>query len=337
MPTEHVLDNREEISAVRTQRALGIGRQLRGLCTLGLSRLGSLLLHAYNDWNADGAARLSAALAYYTLFSIAPVTIVVTGVASLFLGQAAARGLIAPWLERLLSPSGAQAAELMLKQTATLSAGVAAMTLGFVTLFLGTSALIAELRHSLNLIFRVTDSSQDVSVLTALRDMLSDRAYGFLIVMGAGLLIVAVLVANTAIAAAGRHFESSLPLPESVLHAVHIIVGFGPTLIMFMLIYKMVPDAHVAWGDAAVGALITTVLFTLGGQVLTIFLGKETTSIYGSAASVLAMLAWVYYSAQVFFYGAELTRIFANEYGGKIVRRRHSVRTLLRRRPPLGT
>jgi membrane protein len=298
-------------------------------------RIGALLVEAFNDWSTHGATRLGAALAYYTLFSIAPVLIVVTGVVGVFMGRAAARGEVAPWLERLLSPEGAKAAEVMLSQAATPTGGVLSTLVGLLTLFLGTSALASELRQSLNVVWGVQSAtSQDVSVLKALRAMVSDRLYAFVIVVAAGLLIIASVVVNTAVAAAGSWLHGWLPLPESALYAMDFAIAFLLTTTMFTLVYKTLPDAHVAWGDAWVGAFVTAFLFTLGGMVLSIFLGKAGGgSVYGTAASVLALLLWVYYSAQVFFFGAELTRIFATRYGGGIVPRHHSLRSLLRQQP----
>jgi membrane protein len=298
-------------------------------------QIASLLSRAYADWSSDGAARLGAALAYFTLFSVAPVLIVVTGVAGLFIGQAAAKGQVAPWLERLLSPQGAQAAELMLKQVATPAGGVVATIGGVLALFLGTSFLINELRHSLNVVWRVDDApSQETGLIALVGAMVSDRFYAFLIVVGAGLLVLASLVVNTTVAAAATHFEGSLPMPATVLQIMNFLVSFGLTTALFTLVYKTIPDAHVAWGDAWVGALVTAFLFNAGTMALSTFLGTAGgASVYGTAASVLALLMWVYYSAQVFFFGAEVTRIFANEYGARIVPHHRSLGGLWRRRP----
>jgi membrane protein len=121
-------------------------------------------------------------------------------------------------------------------------------------------------------------------------------------------------------------------VPASVLQTVNFLVSFGVITTMFMLVYKMVPDAYVAWGDAFVGAMVTALLFNAGGQAISAFLGKSVgSSVYGTAGSVLALLLWVYYSAQVFFFGAEVTRIFAERCGAGIIPTRHSLRTVVRR------
>ena len=325
--------NNDESPVVHAQRAFGVLCQFCVLCTLKPSEIGSLFLRTYNDWSNDSGTRLGAALAYYTLFSIAPILIVVTGVAGLFVSQAVARGHIAPWLDRLLSPEGAQAAELMLSQFENPTGGIVATLGGLVTLFLGTSALVSELRQSLNLVWRVNDPSQDMTLLQAVREMVSDRLYAVLVVVGAGVLVILSLLVSTAVAAVGTYVQGWLPLPEALLQTINFIMAFILTTAMFAMVYKVVPDAHVAWGDACVGAALTAILFNVGGILLSVFVGKAAVSVYGTAASVLALLLWVFYSAQVFFLGAELTRIFANQYGGGIVPRHRSMSGRLPREP----
>lgn len=315
-----------ESPAVKAQRRFGVWHQLRTVCRMHPRRLGALLVQAFSDWSTDGAARLGAALAYYTLFSVAPVLIVITGVAGVFVGQAAARAEIVPWLQRFLSPEGARAAELMLQQHVTPTGGLVTSAIGFLTLFVTTSAFVNELRQSLNQVWRVQTPSSESGVLGAMRTILTDRLYGFLIAVGAAVLILLSLAVNATIAIAGSYFEGSLPLPASLLHLFNFLVSFVVLTAVFTLLYKVVPDAYVAWGDAGVGALVTAVLFDLGTLLLSMFVGQAAGSPYGTAAGVLALLTWVYYSAQVFFFGAELTRIFATTHGGGIVPVHRSIR-----------
>ena len=315
-------------------RVFGIARQVRALRALSPKQLGALLVEAYNDFSTDGAARLGAALAYYTLFAIAPLLVVLTGVSGLVLGRAAARGEISPWLDRTLGPEGARTAELMLEQAATPAGGIVTTLLGVVSLFLATSFLVNELRQALNILWRVrAPATENASVLATVGSMLSDRLYAFALVIGAGLLVILSVAVNSTVAAAGAYFEAWLPMPELLLQAVNFVVALGLMSLMFMLLYRFVPDAHVSWGDAFVGALATSLLFTAGSLGLALYLGKAAgSSLYGTVGSVLALLAWVYYSAQVFFFGAELTRIFANRFGCRIVPRRHSLAHLARPR-----
>ena len=279
-------------ASVQRQDAYGVARELRALCAMRPRQVASLLSRAYADWSSDGVAQLGAALAYFTLFSVAPILIVVTGVAGVFIGRAAAEGQISPWLERLLSPEGAQAAELMLKQVATPAGGIITTLGGLLTLVLGTSALVNQVRHSLNVVWRVRDSpSQGSGIIGSLRAMVSDRLYAFLIVVGAGLLVLASVVVNTTVTATATYFEGRLPLPAAVLQIVNFLVSFGLMTTVFTLVYKTVPDAHVAWGDAWIGAVVTAFLFNVGTMTLSMFLGTAGgSSVYGTAAGVLALL-----------------------------------------------
>jgi len=314
------------------QHAFDVVRQVRRLCALEPRHLGALLLDTFNEWSADSAGRLGAALAYYTLFSIAPILVVVQGIVGLVYGTSAAQGHIAPWLQRFLGSEGARAAQFMLAQASSPTKGLVAALVGVVSLFLGASAVVNELRNSLNIVWRVSScATQTTSVFAAIRDMFSARLYAFGIVFGAGVVSVFGVVAATLIAAVGAHFHSSLPLPELILQAVSFLVAVALTTTMFTLVYKIVPDACVSWGDAVIGALATAFLFHLGGVLLSMFVGKTVASVYGAEGSLIALLLWVYYSAQVFLFGAELTRIFANRFGGHVIPRPHVWRHVLRR------
>jgi membrane protein len=313
------------------QHAFDVVRQVRRLCALEPRHLGALLLDTFNEWSADSAGRLGAALAYYTLFSIAPILVVVEGIVGLVYGPAAAQGHIAPWLQRFLGSEGAHAAQFMLAHASSPTKGIVATVAGLVSLFLGASAVVNELRNSLNIVWRVSPGGTETSVFAAIRDMFSARVYAFAIVFGAGVVIVFGVVAATFIAAVGAHFRSSLPLPELVLQAMSFIVAVALTTTMFTLVYKIVPDASVSWGDAVIGALVTAFLFNLGEVLLSMFVGKTAASVYGAAGSLIALLLWVYYSAQVFLFGAELTRLFANRFGGRVIPRPHVWRHVLRR------
>ena len=325
--------NTSDAPAVQAQRHFSVWRQCRGIFGLHPKRLGALLMRAYSDWSADNATRLGAALAYYTLFSIAPVLIVVTGIAGIVIGRSSAHAQISPWLERFLSPDGARAAELMLEQHVTATGGVVTTVIGFVTLFLATSAFVNELRQSMNLVWRVqTPPSQEGGILSAVRDMFTTRLYAFVVAVGAAVLVVLSMLANATIAVAASYFHSSLPLPAVVLHMIHFVISFLLMTVIFALVYKTLPDAYVAWGDAWAGAVFTALLFDVGSLVLSTFVAQASGSPYGTATSVLALLVWVYYSAQVFFFGAELTRIFATTIGGGIVPVHRSLAPALRRR-----
>ncbi len=306
------------------QRAFGVFRQVLAFCALRPRRIGMLLYDAFNEWQADNAARLGAALAYYTLFSIAPILVVTVAIVGMVYGPAAAQGQISPWLERLLGYEGAQAAQFLLSHAPHPTGGVIATVIGVLSLFLGASSVDNELRSSLDIVWKLgPDPTQSMTVGQALREMFTARLYAFLIVLGAGLLIV-LSVAACATVAAACLFLVTLPIPEAALQIINFLIGLAIISVMFTLVYKIVPDARLAWGDAAIGGLVTGLLFNLGGILMSTFIGKTagSGSVYGTAGGLIAMLLWVYYSAQVFLFGAELTRLFANSCGGKILPRR---------------
>ena len=314
------------------QNAFDVVVKTRRIRALQPRHLGALVLDTFNEWSADNAGRLGAALAYYTLFSIAPILVVVLGIVGLVYGSSAAQGQVTSWLQRLLGSEGARAAEFMLARGSNSTGGLVATVLGVIGLFLGASAAVNELRNSLNIVWKVSSRTpRTAGVAAAIRDMFSARLYAFAIVFGAGVVCAFGVVAATLIAAVGAHLGSALPLPELALQAMSFTVAVALTTTMFTLVYKIVPDASVSWCDAVIGAMVTAFLFNLGGVLLSMFVGKTVASVYGAAGSVIALLLWVYYSAQVFFFGAELTRIFANRFGGHVIPRPLMWRNVLRR------
>jgi membrane protein len=219
----------------------------------------------------------------------------------------------------------------MLEQRVTATGGFITTAIGLVTLFLATSAFLNELRQSMNLVWRVP-APPTQGLLRAARGMLTDRLYAFLVAVGAAPLVIFSLAVNASIAVAASSFHA-LPLPALVLHVLNFATSVLIMSAVFTLVYKALPDAFVAWGDAWVGALATALLFETGSLILSMFVSQAADSPYGTAASILALLVWVYYSAQVFFFGAELTRIFAKTYGGGIIPVQRSLRRALWRRP----
>ncbi len=312
----------------------GVVHQFRAFCLLKPRGMYGLLRDSIYAFASDNISTHGAALAYYTLFSIAPVLIVVAGVVGLVYGRAAAEGELAPWLAQFLGPEGAHAAQMMLAHASSPTGGIISTIVGLVSIFFGASAVVTQLRQSMNAVWHIHVPDADTSFVGSIRSLFSDRLYGFAVVIGGGLLIVLSVVINTFVAAAGTYARSRLPLPPGVLEIINFLVSFGIITFMFTLVYKWLPDAYVAWGDVFVGAMVTALLFNFGGQAISAFIGTFAGSVYGTAGSVLAMLVWVYYSAQVFFFGAEVTRIFAERCGAGIVPDRHTLRSVVRRPSP---
>jgi membrane protein len=318
----------DDPSGGRDVRRYGIARQFATFATLGPRRLALLLYEAYNEWSTDGAARLGAALSYYTLFSVGPLLIVIVGTVGLIVGEAAARGEIQPLLDGIAGEEAAGATQEILKRGMTTSGGVIASVTGIVTLFWSASFLVNELRQQLDIVWKVQPAAQAETIMGYIAEFLLQRFYAFCLVVAAGLLLVLSVLVNTVVAAVGTYFSEWLPMPEFALQAISLSVAFAMSTCVFALIYKALPDAEVAWGDVFVGGAVTALLFAIGSFLIATFVGKAAAgSVYGVAGSVLALLVWVYYSSQVFLFGAELTRVFANRYGGSVrPRRRGAVR-----------
>jgi membrane protein len=300
----------------------GVIRHIGFFFSLGPRRVGKLFQETLAEWNKDDVSRLSAALAYYTIFSMAPLFMVVIAVAGMVFGDMAVRGQIVWQVEYLIGMKAAEGVQAMLEAAAPKAQGLTATIAGLLTLFFGASLVIAELRHSLNVIWKVPAPTGAQGMLADLLSLLQQRLVAFLLVLGIGFLQVVSLLMNAAIAALGKYLQYVLPVRESVLQAISFALWFGVTTLVFALIYKVLPDIEIAWSDVVVGAAMTSLLFTAGKLLISLYLGKTgLASAYGAAGSIVIIPAWVYYSAQVFFFGAEFTRVYANRYGSHLVAR----------------
>jgi membrane protein len=275
-----------------------------------------LLKDSYRRWDEVNAPTLGAAISYYTVFSLAPLLIVALGIAGLIFGPKAASGQLADELQQTLGPSMAQAVQELLQNANRPHAGPIAIALGTVVLFIGASGVFSELQRSLNLIWQVTPK-----VDRGWRDMLRDRILSFSMVLVVSFLLLVSLIVTAVLAALGRFWTpDAVPGGTYLWQAINFVTGFAVIAALFALIYKYLPDARIAWRDVWIGAAVTAGLFTLGKYLLSLYLARSgVTSSYGAAGSLALMLVWVYYSAQIFLFGAAFTRVHA-EHGG-----RHSV------------
>jgi membrane protein len=270
---------------------------------------------AFSEWSEDNAPRLAAALAYYAVFSIAPLLLIAIAVAGLVFGREAAQGQIYQELQGLLGQQGAASLQEIVQGAQKPGSGIAAGLIGVVMLLLGASGVMGELKSALNTIWEVP-ATKSAGVWGFVRA----RFFSFTMVLGVGFLLLVSLVVSAALAAMGTFFQGFLPVPEIVLHVVNFVVSFAVITGLFALIFRYVPDAKIAWKDVWLGAAVTAFLFTIGKYAIGLYLGKGSfSSTYGAAASLVIFLAWVYYSAQILFFGAELTQVYANQYGSRIV------------------
>ncbi|MBI4376309.1 MAG: YihY/virulence factor BrkB family protein [Elusimicrobia bacterium] len=276
------------------------------------SDLKTLLWESYREWSRDNVQRLGAALAYYMVFSLAPLLVIAISIVGLFFGSRAAQGLVAQQLQELIGPSAAEAVQNLLQHALYRPrSGLLATLFGLGTLLAGASAVVNELRVSLNQIWEVSPRRR------GWLGYLWGRLISLAFVLFVGLLLLLSLGASIAIAAAGKYLTAFLPVPELVLQGLNILLSIGTITLLFAVIYKFLPDARISWHDVWIGALVTALLFTLGNFLLGIYLGKRASSAYGAAGSVILILLWTYYCAQIFYFGAEFTQVFSKNRGSR--------------------
>jgi len=274
-----------------------------------------LLKEAASDWSRDRAPRLGAALAYYTVFSIVPLLIVIIALIGLFFGQDAAQSAIMGQISNLVGEQSAAAIKDMIQRAEQPSTGLLATVVAVITLLFGASGVFGQLQDALNTVWGVEPKEG-----RGVWGFIKDRFLSFVAVVGTGFLLLVSLVLSSALAAVGKWFSGVLPLPETVLQALNFLVSFVVITGLFALIFKVLPDARVAWRDVWVGAALTALLFTIGKFAIGLYLGKSNVaSAYGAAGSLVIVLVWVYYSAQILLYGAEFTQVYANRRGERIV------------------
>jgi membrane protein len=276
-----------------------------------VSGAAALLKQAFTDWRSDNAARLGAALSYYTLFSVAPLLIIAIALAGLVFGREAAQGQVLEQLQGLVGEAGARAVEEMIQNSRRPEAGALATVIGVFTLLLGATGAFAELKSALNVVWDVKDESGGVLGL------LRGRLWSFAMVLAVGFLLLVSLIRSAALAAAGGLLEWAGIAP-SLVQALNTALSFAAVTVLFALIFKFLPDTEVRWGDVWVGALFTSALFTIGKFFIGLYLGHSSlASTYGAAGSVVVLVVWVYYAAQIFFFGAELTQAYAHRHGSR--------------------
>ncbi len=277
-----------------------------------------LVRQSVGAWNDDNAPRLAAAVAFYTLLSLSPLVIVVVGIAGLFFGRAAAGGQLAWEIHNVVGWDEARTIQEIIRAAQRHHGGVLAAVLSVLTLLFGASSVVLELQSGLNTIWHAQTTSGRNSGLRAVVALGKERFFSFVLVLGAGFLLLISLLASAGIAALGRFVGPRLPIPEAWLHLIAFVVSCLVITVLFAAIYRLMPDVKLDWRDVVVGASVTSIIFTIGKQLIALYLGKAAfASTYGAAGSFIVLLVWVYYSAQLFFLGAEFTKVYAAAYGSR--------------------
>jgi membrane protein len=284
---------------------------LRSATTAGKN----LFQQSYQEWTNDKAARLGAAISYYTVFSLAPLLVITIAVASFVVGGDTARHSIIQTMGGLVGQDGGKAIEGMIDNASkNQSSGIIATVIGVAMLLAGASGVFVELQGALNTVWGVEEKPNE-GMLAFLRN----RMMSFAMVLSIGFLLLVSLVLSAVLTAVGDWVSHTLPGGAFAWHVVNGVVSLLMSAGMFAMIFKFLPDVRVAWRDVAVGALVTALLFTLGKALIGLYLGKSSTaSVFGAAGSLAVVFVWVYYSAQILLFGAEFTQVWANDYGSHI-------------------
>ena len=262
---------------------------------------------------------MAAALAYYAVLSTAPLLVLSVAVADVVYGRQAVSGQLAWEIQSLVGESAAQAIQAALQGAHKPATGTIATILSIATLIVGASSVIVELHGSLNFIWGV-QTPRDTTWRHDILGFLKERLYAALGAIAAGCLLLISLVITVFIAAVGKFFLPLLPTSEGLLHAAAFGGSFIVIAVLFAAVYKLLPDVPLKWGDVAIGAAVTSLLFTFGKQLIALYLGRVGfESTYGAAWALVLFLVWVYYSAQLFFLGAEFTKVYARHYGSQAI------------------
>ena len=287
-----------------------------------LKNLWALLKQTQKEWSEDNATRLAAALAYYTLLSVAPMLVLAISVVGLVFGPDAARGQVAGELAAVVGPEAGKGVETVIQHANSPSGGTIASIVSIVVLLFGASGVFGELQSSLNTIWEVAPKPG-----RGFMGFLRQRFFSFTMVMGVAFLLLVSLLLSAGLSAAGEFFEHSLPGGEALWYVLNLVISVGVITVLFALLFKVVPDAKVAWRDVWIGAGFTALLFTIGKFALGLYLGRASVaSPFGAAGSVIVLVIWVYYAAEILFMGAEFTQVYARSRGSKIEPSEHAVR-----------
>jgi membrane protein len=261
---------------------------------------------------SDEALSRGAAIAFYTVTSIAPVLLIVIAIAGLAFGRDAAQNAITEQLSGLMGQQTAEVLQTAVASAASKSSGVVATIIGIITLMVTASGVFGEMQTALNVIWKAKPEGTTVSRL------IRARAASLGLVAALGFLLMVSLVVSTVLMAFGNYLNSILPFGQVILTVLNVIVSLVLISFLFAAIYKVLPDRTLEWGDVVVGAIVTGILFTIGKSLISWYIGSSAVaSSFGAAGALIVLLLWVYYSAQIFLLGAEFTKVYANTHGSK--------------------
>jgi len=274
-----------------------------------------LIKETISDWSEDKAPRLSAALAYYTAFSLAPILVIAIAIVGLVFERGAVQESVVQQVGGLAGSAGADLIRTMLEASQNLGSNLLATIIGIVALIFGATGVFGQLQDALNTMWEVAPKPNQ-----GILGFLKSRFFSFTMVIVVGFLLLVSLAISTALAALNEWSLGLFPSFEIVGQIINLIVSFMVITLLFALLFKYVPDAEIRWRDVWLGAAITALLFSVGKQGIGLYLGNsDTGSRFGGAGALIIILLWVYYSAMILFLGAEFTQVYANTFGSKVV------------------
>ncbi|WP_140985338.1 YihY/virulence factor BrkB family protein [Asticcacaulis tiandongensis] len=279
--------------------------------------LWKMLKESGQEWLNDKVPRLGAALAFYSVLSIGPLLLIVIAIAGLAFGRDAVSGYLYEEIRDLVGDIGAQAIQAIIASSASKSSGIVATLIGLVTLIISATGFFAQLQDAMNAVWNV-DENQKRHWSWFIRK----RVLSFALIVGIGFLLLISLVISAALTALNAFVSDYTPvfMAQIINHAVSFIV----TTFMFAMVFKILPDVRIRWRDVWVGAAITAILFSFGKYLIGLYLGQSAlSSAYGAAGSLIVLLVWIYYSTQIFFFGAEFTQVYTRHFSTEITPRTH--------------
>ncbi|NPV07916.1 MAG: YihY/virulence factor BrkB family protein [Anaerolineae bacterium] len=275
----------------------------------------SLLKDTYREWSEDNASMRAAAMSYYTAFSLAPLLVIAIAIAGIFLGRESVQDRLLAQAREVIGSEAAGLVETMVERSDALrgASGLIASAIALATLLLGAAGVFQQLRQALNHMWGVAQPRRGGIV-----GVIKQRLFAFALVLGAGSLLLLTLVASAALSLLTARLQNLVPGAEAIWQIGSLVLSFGLVTLLFALLYKLVPDAEVAWGDVWVGAAFTALLFIVGQYLIGLYLGRASVaSAFGAAGSLIILLLWIYYSAQILFFGAEFTQVYAARRGSR--------------------
>jgi membrane protein len=294
----------EQGSSLRSIQQVQPGSIATRIFAIPLQAWIDLVKQAVGAWFDDRAPTIGAAIAFYTMFSLAPMLVIVIAVAGFVFGREAAEGALFGEIAKLVGPDSAGAVQAMLRSASSTRSGIIATVVGIGTLIATATAVFSELQAALNLIWKVP-ATGNLSVT----QFLKSRILSLCVILVIGFLLLVSLVVSTALMVFSDYLDRTLPNFSFILFLVHYVLSFGFTTVFFAAIFKILPDHPVEWRDVWLGAALAALLFSLGKHLISLYIGSSNiASTYGAAGALIIVFVWVYYSAQIFLLGAEFAK-----------------------------